>query len=104
MMGRNPVTTENPFVDDPEKAEIFETGYLQGFQDPGDDSFPPFAPELLDVFTQGVDAGREDAIQAPPNDPERQWVAKSELSEDGISELKEHVVIEAIAEVAKHVF
>src|SRR3954447_26756161 len=54
MMGRTPVTTENPFVDDPEQAEIFEIGYLQGFQDPSDDSLPPLAPELVDVFIQGV--------------------------------------------------
>jgi len=104
MMGRTPVTTENPFVDDPEQAEIFEIGYLQGFQDPSDDSLPPLAPELVDVFIQGVDAGREDAIQGPSSDPDRQWVSKSELSEDGIGELVEHVVIEVVAEVAKHVF
>jgi len=98
------VATQNPFVDDPQKAEIFEVGYLRGLQAPADDSFPPFAPELLDVFEQGVDAGREDALQGPPSNPDRQWVSKSDLSEEGVEELVEHVVIEVVAEVAKHIF
>jgi hypothetical protein len=98
------VAAQNPFADDPERAEVWEMGFLQGFQDPSDDNFPPFSPELLDVFTQGVDAGRDDAIQPPASDPDRRWVSKSELSEDGLDELVEHVVIEVVAEVAKHVF
>lgn len=98
------MATQNPFVDDPQKAEIFEIGYLRGFQDPSDNSAPPFAPELLDVFNQGVDAGREDAIQAPPSDTGRRWVPKSDLGEDSSDEALEHLVIEGIAHVAMHVF
>jgi hypothetical protein len=98
------VPTQNPFADDPDKAEVFEVGYLRGFQDPSDDSVPPFAPEFVDVFNQGVDAGREDAIQAPSSDPDRRWVPKSDLAKDSSDEALEHVVIEGVAEIAKHVF
>jgi hypothetical protein len=90
--------TQNPFTDDPDKAEVFEQGYLAGFQDPSSDPQPPFSPEFLDLFNQGLDAGREDAIQSPPSDG-KVWVSKSELSE-GTVELIEHVVIEGIAEIA----
>ncbi len=60
----------NPHADDPAKAEVFELGYLTGFQDPeGKDLFRPFSPELLDVFTEGAEAGRQDAFRPPPSDP-----------------------------------
>jgi hypothetical protein len=92
--------TQNPFVDDPDRAEVFEVGYLRGFQNPSDDSLPPFAPDFIDAFNQGVDAGREDAI----NDPDHRWVSKADLSEDSSDEVLEHVTIEGIAEIMSHAF
>jgi hypothetical protein len=94
------MTTQNPFVDDPDRAEVFEVGYLRGFQDPTDDSVPPFAPDFIDAFNQGVDAGREDAI----NDPARRWVSKADLAEDSSDEALEHVAIEGIAHIMAHAF
>jgi hypothetical protein len=96
--------TQNPFSADPEKAEVFELGYLAGFQDPSSDPFAPFSPELLDAFTQGVDAGREDASRSPTSDPSLTWVAKSDLGENPSHEMLEHLIIEGVAEAASHLF
>ena len=101
------MTTVNPFSDDPEKAEIFELGYLAGFQDPnGTDLFRPLAPELLDIFVEGTEAGRQNAAQPPSADPGKTWVSKSELNSEAeeIPEAIEHLAIEGIAELTAHVF
>jgi hypothetical protein len=95
----------NPFTDDPDKAEAWELGYMAGFQDPdGTDTFLPLSPDLLDIFTQGIDAGREDRIQSPPGDGQTQWVSKSQLNSESTDEMIDHIVIEVIAEVAAHLF
>jgi hypothetical protein len=85
----------NPFESEAEKAAIYELGYFAGFQDPsGNDSdFLPLAPELLDIYVEGVDAGREDAHAPPAADSRKQWVPRSELAEHSESseEMKEHI-------------
>lgn len=98
------MATSNPFTDDPEKAEVWELGYITGFQDPdGADTFRPFSPELLDVFDQGIDAGHEDRIElSPPGGGE--WVPRSELASESTVEMVEHLMIEGLAELTKHVF
>jgi hypothetical protein len=75
-----PVT--NPYVSDPDKAAAFEFGYIAGFQDPaGDDSnFRPLAPELLDIFVEGAEAGREDAHNPPGRDASKSWIKKPDLA------------------------
>lgn len=91
-------TTTNPFEDDPEKAEVFELGYFAGLSDPlGQNTFQPFSPELLDVYSQGTASGREDANASA-------LVPKSEIHQDGIEELVEHVSIEAVAHLSAHIF
>jgi hypothetical protein len=97
----------NPLADDPdpEKPKIWELGYLTGFQDPDQaDPFLPLSPELLEVFNNGIDTGRDDAIQSTA-------VKKSELrNEDGstnessLEDLAEHVTIEGFFELSAHVF
>jgi hypothetical protein len=88
-------TLSNPFESEPEKAAVFELGYFAGFQDPaGDDSdFLPIAPDLLDIYVEGADAGREDAHLPPAADPGKQWVERKELAEhaESIEEMQEHI-------------
>jgi hypothetical protein len=97
--------TVNPFVDDPDKAEVFELGYLAGLQDPDADPFLPLSPELLDVFNQGVKAGRADIPQPVAGEGSSNWVKRSELGADeGITDLIEHVAIEAVFEIPAHMF
>lgn len=56
----------NPFADDPDRAPVFEQGYRAGFAEPEvDHSPPPLAPELVDAFTAGVTAGRDDRRSEP---------------------------------------
>jgi hypothetical protein len=96
----------NPFANDPDRGEAWELGYLAGFQDPdGGARFLPLAPELLDAYTQGLDAGREDRIQSPPAGDGTQWVPKTELAEkSSLGDLGEHILIEVIAEGLAHLF
>jgi hypothetical protein len=100
------MATSNPYAnDDPVKAEVWELGYVAGFQDPdATDTFQPLAPELLDIYNQGTGEGRTDRMEPPAGDPQATWVSRSELSSEGISELVEHVVIEAIAHIAAELF
>jgi hypothetical protein len=89
--------TSNPFADDPDKAEVFELGYLAGLQDPNTPPLLVLSPELLDVYNQGTAAGRADDSAS--------WVLKSDLnSNEGIEELVEHISIEAIFELSAHMF
>jgi hypothetical protein len=57
---------ENPFSDDVVLGDVWEQGYLAGFAEPEEDHFRPFAPDLLDVYQQGEQAGRDDRRQLPP--------------------------------------
>lgn len=99
------MATSNPFTDDDAKAEAWELGYMAGFQDPdGADQLPPYTPDLLDVFNQGTDAGREDRIQPPSGNSDTQWMSKSDLSDDSTEDMIEHISIEALAELSAHVF
>jgi len=99
-----PVT--NPFPDDPEKAEVFELGYLTGFQDPAgnDSNFLPLTPDLLDIYVQGAEAGREDAHSSPVSDDAMKWVAKSDLdptAESSSDEAIEHLTVFTIFKIAE---
>jgi hypothetical protein len=99
------MATSSPFTDDPDQAEVWELGYVAGFQDPdGTDTFRPLSPDLLDIFTQGIDAGRDDRIAFPPASQGTQWVQKSELDSDSSDEMGEHLIIEGVAEFAAHFF
>jgi hypothetical protein len=86
-----PVT--NPHASDPDEAAVFELGYIAGFQDPaGDDSnFVPLAPEFLDIYVEGAEAGRADAHSPPGGDSSKAWVSKSELAPEGDSSTDEAI-------------
>lgn len=88
-------TKTNPFESEPEKAAVYELGYFAGFQDPAgdDDGLPPLAPELLEIYIAGADAGREDAHAPPPSNSSKQWVQRTELAEhsESTDEMKEHI-------------
>ena len=93
------MTTTNPYADDPQKAEIFDLGYVAGFQDPDGSGFLPLSPELLDIYQQGIDNGRYDAAHSPTP-----WVPRSELETESSDEWVEHILIEGVAEGAAHLF
>lgn len=93
------MTAINPFTADPEQAEIWELGYLAGFQDPSGSDFLPLSPDLLKIYTQGVDAGRDDNIASAAT-----WVPRSDLEGESSDEWKEHLVIEGIAETLDFLF
>lgn len=63
------MATINPY-DDPEIGVVWETGYLAGYGEPEVDHLRPFSSELLDVYLQGEQAGRDDRRQSPPDQEE----------------------------------
>lgn len=88
-------TRTNPFEAEPIKAAAYEQGYIAGFQDPAGDAvdFRPLAPDLLELYVQGADAGREDAHQPPAGDVDRRWATRAELEEhaENVAETEEHI-------------
>jgi len=56
------VATHNPFPDD-SRAEVWELGYLSGFNDPM--TLPDVIPEPADVFQSGYDGGVGDRATDP---------------------------------------
>jgi len=88
-------TIVNPFASDPERASAFELGFIAGFHDPAGDvsDFVPLEAELLDIYVQGADAGREAAHAGPGADPSKQWLSRDELRAHSADEdeLIEHI-------------
>lgn len=99
------MTTYNPYVDDPPKGAAFEMGYVWGFTHPGsDDNPPPYAPELLTIYLEGVDAGRADLISPPDGPTATAWVPWPELQDQEEHEWIHHLIVEGVAETFAHVF
>jgi hypothetical protein len=105
------MATSNPHESDPAKGEIWELGYLAGWQDPEHDHILPFAPELLDVYQAGDLAGRDDrrALPAVANPPQAQPSADPGQVDDGsgaelAGEAVEHLIVHAIGEGAHFLF
>jgi len=65
-----PPPLSNPYIDDPDRAVAYDLGYRSGLQDPGSDDTPPTAPELVDVYLEGREAGREQAAADAPAEAE----------------------------------
>ena len=65
------MSTPNPYENDPERAPVWLDGYSAGFNDPENDHFAPYSPELTDVYAEGVLAGRDDA-RYTSSDPARE--------------------------------
>ena len=55
----------NPFADDVDRGPAWESGYEAGFSEPELDHTAPFAPELIEVFLQGEQTGRDDRRSEP---------------------------------------
>lgn len=62
------MATRNPFVSNPEHAEVWELGYVAGFAEPETDHFLPLSEELSDVYLRGEQGGRDDRRRMPPGD------------------------------------
>jgi hypothetical protein len=91
---------ENPFANDAVLGDVWEQGYLAGFAQPEEDHLPPLAPEVLDVYQQGEQAGRDDRRLLPPEgggfDGQTEPSAMVEVAEEvGISALS-HIVLDHI--------
>jgi hypothetical protein len=81
---------QNPFADDVVKGEVWEQGYLAGFNDPDVDHSPgPLTLELLDVYHLGEQSGRDDQNGGPANGGGAVWVAP----DFDFGELPEHLAI-----------
>jgi len=65
------MATFNPFTDDPDKAQAFDTGYVDGFTDPDAPNPGPLDADLLDAYEQGFAEGAQDRGSAPtvPDQP-----------------------------------
>jgi hypothetical protein len=84
---------KNPFADDVVKGEIWERGYLAGFNDPKVDHSPgPLARELLDVYRQGEQDGRDDRRDEPGGSSGAVWVEP----DFDFGELPEHIALHAL--------
>src|SRR5947208_2603531 len=91
------MATHNPFSDDPEKGEVFEQGYLAGFNRPDIIPFLPLNPDLLEAYKQGVESGREDRLSPPDEESGSEWA-------DLGAELAEHGLIHALGMGIEHLF
>jgi hypothetical protein len=87
------MATINPFADDNVKGEIWELGYLAGFDDPDGEHFPgPIADDLLEIYQRGEQEGGADRSATPANSNGAKWVSHDfDFSED----ILEHVIIHA---------
>ncbi len=96
------MTTHNPYADDPDRGGAFELGYLWGFTNPADDNPPPYSPELLEVYLEGVDSGKEDWGRPPGS--ASSWAHWSDLEGESDYDWVEHLFVEGVAEWLAHTF
>lgn len=94
-------TTINPFPDDPAKAEVFEQGLIAGFNDPDGNDFRPFPPDLLEVFQQGFQTGREDK-NAPPGPAVVQWMTEEDV--ENFNDTGKEAVLLALTLLFDHIY
>jgi hypothetical protein len=85
----------NPFASNDPEGSIWEEGFLAGFAQPDQDHFRPFSPNLLEVFQEGVQAGRDSRHAPPPTGSF--WAGIDEIVKDIaqrfiIDKVLEHVV------------
>ena len=103
------MATTNPHELDPTKGEIWELGYLAGWQDPEQDHVLPLSPELLDIYQSGDSAGRDDRRMLPrANSASLAQPAPAQEGDGQVAELAgevaEHVIVHAIGEAAHFLF
>lgn len=60
------MASENPFSGNTQLGGAWEEGYLAGFSEPEVDHFRPFAPDVLEAYSAGDMAGRDDRRSLPP--------------------------------------
>jgi hypothetical protein len=84
----------NPFASNDPEGSIWEEGFLAGFAQPDQDQLRPFSPNLLEVFQEGVQAGRDSRNAPPPRGSF--WAGFDEVVKDQVQgfivdKLLEHV-------------
>ena len=82
------MTVINPFADEAQSGAAWERGYEEGYAEPETDHFAPFDNELLEIFSQGEQAGRDDRRAEPTTqDPipsrETEDFSRFEMASDG---------------------
>jgi hypothetical protein len=92
------MTTGNPYNDD-DRAPVWAQGYQLGYDEPETDHAPPVPPDLVGVFSEGEQAGRDDRRSEIPVGPPAPQDAPDEPPDQHLGEAAGEVVLE----VAKHV-
>jgi hypothetical protein len=59
------MTVVNPFAEEVQRGAAWERGYEAGYAEPGTDHYAPFDDELVEIFGQGEQAGRDDRRAEP---------------------------------------
>jgi hypothetical protein len=96
------VATLNPFANDDVQGEIWERGYLAGFNRPDKVNFPgPLSAELMEVFRRGESDGRNDrnsGIGLGETVGQIGWV------QPDFGELPEHLMLHALGFACEKLF
>ena len=90
------MTTDNPYNDN-DRAPVWSQGYRLGYDERETDHAPPVPPELVGVFSEGEQAGRDDRRSEIP--------VGSPAPEDPRTAADQHLgeaIGEIMLEVAKH--
>jgi len=61
------LANQNPYPGDQVLGGAWEEGYLAGYAEPETDHFRPFTPNILNAYTAGEQAGRDDRRHLPPD-------------------------------------
>ncbi|TKH17597.1 hypothetical protein FC697_22110 [Bacillus wiedmannii] len=62
------MATQNPYLYDNILGNTWEQGYLAGFNEPEVDHLRPYSSDLLQVYQEGEQSGRDDRRSLPPDE------------------------------------
>lgn len=90
-----PGASRNPYRNDNAKGEAWELGYLAGYAEPETDHLMPYSEQLLEVYQEGEQAGRDARRQLPPDE----GLLEGWEVPEALVEVAEHVGIHALGHV-----
>lgn len=90
---------QNPYRNDDMKGEAWELGYLAGYAEPETDHVMPYGEELLAIYQEGEQGGRDDRRRLPPD--------QGGISEEGgghghMAEVAEELGLHTLGHVVLH--